>query len=88
MATRTLLGYQSNLAARTSNSHPIVRYLTYYAIEGLNYQPPPMPDVDTLEVPYLGTVLLDAARLPLSQAYQRKRTANLRRALFHLQQAK
>ena len=74
VATRTLLGYQSNLAAEDIKLTPdSPGYLTYYAIEGLNYQPPPMPDVDTLEVPYLGTVLLDAARLPLSQAYQERK---------------
>jgi hypothetical protein len=73
VATRTLLGFQSNLAAEDVKLTPdSPGYLTYYAIEGLNYQPPPMPDVDTLEVPYIGTVLLEAARLPLSEAYQER----------------
>ncbi len=29
-------------------------YLTYYAIEGINYAPAALPEVDALDVPYLG----------------------------------
>ena len=47
-------------------------YITYYSIDGVNYAPPPMPPVDTLDVPYIGTVLLDAARLPLPDDYQER----------------
>jgi hypothetical protein len=43
-------------------------YLTYYAVDGVNYEPGPLPDVDVVDVPYLGTLLLNAARLPLSEA--------------------
>jgi len=53
-------------------------YITYYAVEGINYDPSPLPELDTLDVPYLGTMLLEAARLPLSPAYQeRKRLMQL-----------
>ena len=49
-------------------------YLTYYAMEGVNYDVPAMPSVTTLDVPYVGTALLEAAGLPLSPAYaERKR---------------
>jgi phosphoglycerol transferase MdoB-like AlkP superfamily enzyme len=48
-------------------------YLTYYAMEGINYTVPPMPDVATLDVPYVGTALLEAAGLPLSPAYQERK---------------
>jgi hypothetical protein len=37
-----------------------------------NYSPPPLPDYDVLDVAYLGTVMLEAAGLPLSEA-QRER---------------
>ena len=48
-------------------------YLTYYAMEGLNYEVTKLPDVDVLDIPYLGLVMLEAARLPLSDSYlQRK----------------
>lgn len=69
VATRTLLGYDSKLTAedvKLNSDSPGL--LTYYSIEGLNYEPPKMPEVDVLDVPYLGVVLLNAARLPLSDA--------------------
>ena len=73
VATRTLLGFDAKLTAedvKMEPDHP--GYVTYYAIDGVNYAPPPMPAVDTLEVPYIGAVLLDAARLPLSDDYQER----------------
>ncbi|MEQ1652022.1 MAG: sulfatase-like hydrolase/transferase [Hyphomicrobium sp.] len=73
VATRTLLGFDAKLTAEDVKMDPDnPGYTTYYTIEGLNYQPPPMPTVETLEVPYLGSVLLEAARLPLSEAYQER----------------
>lgn len=73
VATRTLLGFEEKLTAEDIKLTPTSPgYDVYYTVEGLNYQPPPMPDVDTLEVPYLGTVLLQAAGLPLSPAYQER----------------
>lgn len=73
VATRTLLGFEEKLTAEDIKLTPTSPgYDVYYTVEGLNYQPPAMPDVDTLEVPYLGTVLLQAAGLPLSPAYQER----------------
>ena len=70
VVTRTLLGFDQKLTAEDVKMPPdSPGYLTYYSIDGVNYSPPPMPDVDTLEVPYLGAVLIDAARLPKSQSY-------------------
>ena len=70
VATRTLLGFDKNLTAEDVKMAPdSPGFLTYYAIDGINYAPPPMPDVETLEVPYIGSVLLSAARLPVSDAY-------------------
>jgi hypothetical protein len=47
-------------------------YITYYTMSGLNYPLPPLPVFDPLDIAYLGTVMLDAAGLPLSDA-QRER---------------
>ncbi|PPC79527.1 MAG: sulfatase, partial [Hyphomicrobium sp.] len=72
-ATRTLLGFDAGLTAEDVKLTPeSLGLITYYSIDGINYQPPPMPDVETLEIPYLGAVLLDAARLPLSEAYKER----------------
>jgi hypothetical protein len=70
VATRTMLGFDKSYTAEDMKLAPqSPGFMTYYVIDGINYTPPPMPSVETLEVPYLGTVLLDAARLPLSPAY-------------------
>lgn len=47
-------------------------FLTYYKVDGINYDPPPLPDVDAVDVPYLGTILLKAARLPLPEDYRER----------------
>ena len=73
IATRTLLGFDSKLDAEDVKMDPNnPGFMTYYSVNGVNYQPPPMPDVETLEVPYIGTVLLDAARIPMSDAYKER----------------
>jgi hypothetical protein len=47
-------------------------YITFYAMAGQNYPVPPLPGYDLLDIAYLGTVMLEAAGLPLSEA-QRER---------------
>ncbi len=47
--------------------------MTYYAVDGVRYRPPPLPDLETLDIPYLGTIMLDAARLPLSDVYRERK---------------
>ena len=70
VATRTLLGFDQKLTAEDVKLNPDSPGLvTYYTIDGINYQPPPIPNVETLDVAYLGSVLLDAARIPVSPAY-------------------
>jgi len=47
--------------------HPdSIGFVTYYApARGVNYRVPPLPQFETLDVPYVGTVILDLAGLPL-----------------------
>ncbi|HSR81726.1 MAG TPA: sulfatase-like hydrolase/transferase [Hyphomicrobiaceae bacterium] len=47
-------------------------FITFYAIEGSNLAVPPLPAYDPLDIAYVGTVMLEAAGLPLSAA-QRER---------------
>ncbi len=74
VATRSLLGLDN-----TMDTEDLVLpadgpgYVTYYAVDGINYQPPPLPDVETLDVPYLPLVILEAARLPLPEAFKERR---------------
>ncbi|MGQ0455705.1 MAG: sulfatase-like hydrolase/transferase [Hyphomicrobium sp.] len=73
VATRTLLGFDAKLTAEDMKLSPeSPGMLTYYRIDAINYTPPPMPDIETLDVPYLGAVLLEAARLPVSGAYEER----------------
>ncbi|HVX36556.1 MAG TPA: sulfatase-like hydrolase/transferase [Hyphomicrobium sp.] len=71
IATRTLLGFDKGSAAEDIQLTPeSPGLLTYYSIDGVNYEPPPLPDEDIVEVPYLGTILLKEAKLPLPPSYQ------------------
>jgi hypothetical protein len=73
MATRTLLGYGSETEAKDMILGPeSVGFVTYYAVHGLNYEVPALPPYETLEVPYLGSVLLDLAGLPLSDSHRER----------------
>lgn len=64
-ATRTLLGFGDKAdiehVLRSGNPAALV---TYYAVDSVRYQPPPLPGVETLDVPYLPDVILAAAGLP------------------------
>ncbi len=69
IVTRPLLGFGDGVAAQDVILAPESRgFLTYYAVEGMNVTVPPLPEVDVLDVPYLGTVMLKSAGLPLSPA--------------------
>jgi hypothetical protein len=69
IATRSLLGFGNVHSAEDIVMQPDnPGFTTYYSIEGINYDPPPLPTVANLDVPYLGAVLLQSARLPLSEA--------------------
>jgi hypothetical protein len=72
-ATRTLLGFGKEAdiehVLRSGNPAALV---TYYAIDAVRYQPPPLPSLETLDVPYLPTVILAATGLPLSDVYRER----------------
>lgn len=77
MATRVLLGYNEGteaedvLVARGS-----IGYQTFFAVNGVRFAPR-FSSPDILDVPYLGTVLLEAAGLPLSDAYAGRKRLKL-----------
>lgn len=72
-ATRTLLGYGSATEAEDVALDPdSIGFLTYYAVQGVNYTVPPLPDYETLDVSYLGSLILDLARLPLSDSHRER----------------
>ena len=74
MATRTLLGFDSDTDAEDVTLNPdSPGFITYYAVHGINYRVPAQPQFETLDVPYLGTVLLDLAGLPLSDSHRERK---------------
>jgi hypothetical protein len=71
IATRTLLGFKKSYAAEDIQLTPDnPGLLTYYSVDGVNYEPPPLPEEDVVEVPYLAALLLKEAKLPLPESYQ------------------
>ena len=85
MATRTLLGFDASTEAEDVALGPeSIGFVTYYAVRGINYRVPALPSYETLDVPYLGTVLLEAAGVPLSDSHRaRKRLMLLCNGLYH-----
>ena len=79
MATRMLLGFNSETQAEDVAMDPdSIGFVTYYAARGVNYRVPPLPQFETLDVPYVSTVILDLAGLPLSDSHrERKRLMDL-----------
>jgi hypothetical protein len=77
MATRVLLGYDEGTEAEDVRvERGSVGYQTFFAVNGVRYTPR-FSSPDILDVPYLGTVLLEAAGLPLSDAYAGRKRLKL-----------
>lgn len=75
LATRSLIGKGSFENPEDMGLGPLsLGYITYFAVNGINVTPPPLPQVGTLDVPYLGAVLLQQAGLPLPPSYEARMT--------------
>ena len=73
MSTRVLLGFNEDTEAEDVALDPnSAGFITYYAVNGHNYQVPPLPQQDALDVPYLGSVILQSAGLPLSDSHRER----------------
>jgi hypothetical protein len=73
MATRMLLGYNSETEAEDVILDPdSIGFVTYYAAQGVNYSVPELPPYETLDVAYLGTLILEIAGLPLSDSHRER----------------
>ena len=74
LATRTLLGFDSNTEAEDVTMHPdLLGFITYYATHGINYRVPTPPQFEALDVAYIGTLMLDLAGLPLSDSHRERK---------------
>ncbi len=74
MSTRMLLGFKENTEAEdVLADRDSIAFQTFFAVNGVNYNPPPPPRHAVLDVPYLGVVLQEAAGLPMSAAWRERR---------------
>jgi hypothetical protein len=72
-ATRTLLGYNNETEAEdVALDADSIGFITYFAVHGVNYAVPDLPKIDPLDVSYLGSLILDLARLPLSDSHRER----------------
>lgn len=73
-ATWTLHGFSNDTTMeKVMESGNAPALMTYYVVDGVRYRPPALPAFDALDVPYLGTMILESARLPLSDPYRERR---------------
>lgn len=71
LATRSLLGLPDEIEVQDIRlPHDSPGFLTFYAVDGIGYQPPPSPDIEPVDAAYLGAILLEAARLPLPPSWR------------------
>jgi phosphoglycerol transferase MdoB-like AlkP superfamily enzyme len=69
---RRLLGPPEE-ASRLIRTKGSPAFLTYYAMETQNFRASPLPGLDVVDVPYLGTIIMEAARLPLPDSYRERK---------------
>jgi phosphoglycerol transferase MdoB-like AlkP superfamily enzyme len=74
LATLPLLGFREDATVEdVMQSGNQAALITYYAVDAINYAPPPLPRLDAVDVAYLGTIVLEAAGLPLSDGHRERR---------------
>lgn len=80
LATRHFFGFDGESIERINETLPesSPAFVTYYAVNGVNYAPPPLPGVSVLDGAYLGAVILEQARLPMPESWRER--ARLMRA--------
>ncbi|MFM9941674.1 MAG: sulfatase-like hydrolase/transferase [Hyphomicrobiaceae bacterium] len=65
--TQKLLGYDPDTQVEDLTMDPkSAAFITYFAVQGINHALKALPPHDVVDVPYLGTILLEQAGLPLS----------------------
>ncbi len=70
VATRGLLGFPPELESEDVELPPDSQgFITYFAIQGVNFTPRPLPQIDPVDVAYLPALILYAAGLPLPDSY-------------------
>ncbi len=71
LASRTFFGYREEEVEEINSTLPqsSAAFLTYFSVNGVNYAPPPLPALETIDAAYIGAILLDQAGLPLPDSW-------------------
>jgi hypothetical protein len=72
-ATQPLLRPWEEIARMSASEARPSPFTTFYAMRGENFVVRPLPDYELLDVAYLGTVILEAAGIPLTEAEQERK---------------
>lgn len=80
LATRFFFGFDGEEIEVINDSLPDASpaFVTYFAVDGINYTPPALPDIDVIDSAYLGALILEQARLPIPDSWRER--ARLMRA--------
>ncbi len=66
LATRSFFGFDREEIEQINEALPEASpaFVTYFAVDGVNYSPPSLPQINTIDSAYLGAVIMEQARLP------------------------
>lgn len=80
LATRFFFGFGAEEIEKINEKLPETSpaFVTYFAVDAVNYAPPALPDVAVIDSAYLGAVILEQAQLPLPPSWRER--ARLMRA--------
>lgn len=80
LATRFFFGFDAQEIEEINKGLPETSpaFVTYFAVDGVNYAPPALPDVNMIDSAYLGAVILEQAQLPMPASWRER--ARLMRA--------
>ena len=72
LATRSFFGFDDEAIEAMNRRLPqdSAAFLTYFAAQGVNLAPPPLPQTEALDAAYLGVVLMEQAGLPLPESWR------------------
>jgi hypothetical protein len=80
LATRFFFGFEAQEIEEINKAIPETSpaFVTYFAVNGVNYAPPALPDINVIDSAYLGAVILEQAQLPMPESWRER--ARLMRA--------
>jgi len=74
LATRFFFGVEAEEIEKINDTLPETSpaFVTYFAVNGVNYAPPALPDINVIDSAYLGAVILEQAQLPMPDSWRER----------------